>query len=193
MKSETLKDYFIKKIQNRDFSDFTGTDLSFHVPVSTGFLNLIMNSMNVAVPAMKDLESVEFSELNDDKFKIKINHRLMNKRVDCAIHEIGYTMHGQPVLTIEFTDGMKFYESAVLNALFFVRKGWSWLNSKMADDDSRLPAKRNSVFELTGSHLSVNLSEWLRKQGLDVLIPMIKWERISTKNKMLIIDFRLKI
>lgn len=193
MKLETLKDYFLTKIKERDFSDFMGTDLSFHIPVSTPFLNFVLNSVITTLPGLKDLESVEFSELNDDKFKVKIHHKLMNKSVNCTIHEIGYTMHGNPVLTIEFIDGLKFYERVVLNAFFFVWKGWGWLKSKMADNDSQLPAKRNPVFEVTGSYLSVNMSELLRKQGLDVLVPMLKWEHFSTKNEMLIVDLGLKV
>ncbi len=193
MKSESLKEYFLTKIKERDFSDFNGTDLVFHFPVSTSFLNFILNAVVITSPGMKDLESVELSELNDDKFKVKIHHKLMNKSVNCAIREIGYTMHSQPVLTIEFIDGLKFLERAALNAFFFVRKGWGWLKTRMADNDSQLPVKRNPVFEVTGSHFSVNMSELLRKQGLDVLVPMLKWERLSTKNEMLIIDFRLKV
>lgn len=181
------------KIQERDFSDFSGTDLSFHFPVAAPFLNFVLSSMVATSPGMKDMESVEFSELNDDKFKVNIRHKLMNKSVKCAFHEMGYTKHLQPVLTIEFIGGLKFYERVVLNAYFFVRKSWGWLKTKMADDDSQLPAKRNQVFEVTGSHLSVNMSEWLRKQGLGVLVPMIKWEGFSTKNEMLMVDFRLKI
>ncbi|HKI89206.1 MAG TPA: hypothetical protein VKA38_09270 [Draconibacterium sp.] len=193
MKSETLKEYFLTKIKERDFSDFSGTDLSFHVPVSTPLLNFVLNSKVTPLPGMEDMKSVELSELNDDKFRIKINHDLLNKTVNCAIHEIGYTMHGQPVLTFEFIGGFKFYERVILNALFFVQKGWGWLKSKTADDDTKLPAKRNPVFEVTGSHLSVNMSEWLRVQDLDILIPMVKWERFSTKSEMLIVDFRLKV
>jgi len=192
MKSETLKEYFLTKITERDFSDFSGTDLAFHIPVSAPFLNFVLSSMVATSPGMNDLESVEFSELNDDKFRVKIHHKLLNKNVNCAIHELGYTMHSQPVLTIEFIGGLRFYERMVLNAFFFVRKGWGWLKTKMADDDTKLPAKRNPVFEVTGSHLSVNMSELLRRQGLGVLVPMLKWEQFSTKNEMLIVDFRLK-
>jgi len=193
MKSETLKEYFLTKIKERDFSDYSGTDLAFHIPVSTGFLNFVLSSMVTAMPGMKDLESVELSELNEDKFRIKIEHRLLKKSLNCSIHEMGYTMHSQSVLTIEFIGGLRFYERMILNAFFFVRKSWGWLKTKMADDDTKLPAKRDTIFEVTGSHLSVNISELLRKQGLSVLVPMLKWERFSTKNEMLIVDFRLKV
>lgn len=193
MKSETLKEYFLTKIKNRDFSDFSGTDLAFHIPVSKPFLNFVLSSMVAASPGMKDFELVELSELNDDKFKVNIHHKLMNKSLNCAIHEMGYTMHGQPVLTIGFIDGLKFYERMLLNAFFLVRKGWGWFKSKMSDNDSQLPVKRNPVFEVTGSHLSVNMSELLQKQGLNVLVPMLKWERFSTNNEMLMVDFKFKV
>jgi hypothetical protein len=193
MTFEPLKDYFLTKIKERDFSDFIGTDLSFHVPVSTSFLNFIFNTQIVNSPGMRDIESVEFSELHDDQFKIKLDHSLINKNLNCSLHEMGTTRHGQPVLTIEFIGGLKRFERTILNALFFLRKGWGWLKSKTADDNTTLPAIRNPVFEVTGTHLAINMSEFLRMQGLDVLIPLIKWERLSTKNDMLILDFRLKV
>ncbi len=132
----TLKEYFLTKIKNRDFSDFTGTDLSFHIPVSTTFLNFILNMLVTSSAGMKGLESVELSKLNDDQFMVKIKHSLIKKKLRCSIHEIGSTRHGQPVLTIEFIGGLKFYERTILNALFFLRKGWGWLKSKTADDDT---------------------------------------------------------
>lgn len=193
MNFEPLKDYFLTKIKERDFSDFNGTDLLFHFPVSTSFLNFIFNSQIVNSPGMSDIESVEFSDLHDDQFKIKLNHSLIKKNLNCSLHDMGTTRHGQPVLTIEFIGGLKSYERTILNALFLLRKSWGWLKSKTADDNTTLPVKRNPVFEVTGSHLAINISEFLRMQGLDILIPMLKWERISTKNEMLILDFRLKI
>ena len=193
MKSDSLQNYFLSKIQNNNHEGLKGTGITFHIPVKSSFLNYAAQTMLTGSDGVKDLHSVELSDFNHDEFLVQIDHKLIKKTVRCKFHEIEFNRYNEPELTIEFLEGIKFYEKAALNTVNKVQKGWKWMKSQFSGNNQKALEARKTPFKITGSKVVVYFSEMLRKQNLGYLNPLIRWDRFSTKNDSLILDFRIKI
>jgi hypothetical protein len=70
MSANTIKGYFLEKIEQRNFSGIEGTRLSFHIPVQEDFLNFVFKTLIADPNTMNDFKELRFSEMNDDEFKV---------------------------------------------------------------------------------------------------------------------------
>ena len=190
MSADTIKDYFLEKLEQRDLSGMEGARLSFHIPVQEDFLNFILKTLIADPNAMNDFEEVHFSEMDNDEFRVKIDHSMFDREIRCKIHDIEYNSHSDRVLRIQFLEGIKFYEKALLSIFGKAKNSWtSFKNALKSGDDEDGPG---AVWKISGSKVKINLDALLRKQELAFLIPMVAWKGIITKNNSIIIDFELK-
>lgn len=191
MSADSIKEYFLEKFEKRDVKGMEGTRLSFHIPVHEDFLNFVLKTVTADPNAMNDFEKVHFSEMNDDEFRVKIDHTMIDREIRCKIHDIEYNSHSDRVLRIEFLKGIKFYEKALLSIFGKAKSNWSLFKHalKSGDDDEY---GSGVVWKISGSKIKINLDALLRKQNLAFLIPMADWKGIITKNNTIIFDFELK-
>ncbi len=191
MNSEPIKNYFLDKLKKPGFGGLNGTELAFHIPVHVDFVNAAVAGFIIESEGLKDFKEVVFSEVENDKFQIHVNHKLIDKNIRCGFHPVMYNKHSEPLLAIEFLDGIKFYEKAILNGFGAFKKGWSKLKSVFKNDPDDSDTK-SSLWEISGSKVVINFTALLDKQDLDYLNPMIQWDNISTRNDFFIIDFKIK-
>ncbi len=192
MESNSIKDYFITRLNEGEFGDLKGTNLSFHLPVKVTFMNFAIRTMLSNNEKMKDFESVVFIEMENNEFELKVLHKRINKTIRGKFHPIEYNSHYEPELTIEILKGLKFYEKAAIETFFTVKKGWDWIKSKVNNDAKALDAPKE-FWKLSDSKLILNFHRLMRKQGYGFLNPLIKWDGFSTNDNRLIIDIRIKI
>ena len=190
MSADTIKDYFLEKLEQRDLSGMEGARLSFHIPVQEEFLNFVLETMTADPEAMNGFKEIRFSEMNDDEFRVKIDHSMIDREIRCKIHDIEYNSHADRIVRIEFLEGIKFYEKALLGIFGKAKSSWSFFKHGLkSDDDSDEPEE---FWKLSGSKVKINLDALLRKHELAFLVPMVDWKGIITKNNSIIIDFELK-
>jgi hypothetical protein len=191
MSANTIKGYFLEKIEQRNFSGIEGTRLSFHIPVQEDFLNFVFKTLIADPNTMNDFKELRFSEMNDDEFKVEIDHSMIDREIRCKIHDIEYNSHSDRILRIEFLKGIKFYEKALLSIFGKSKRSWtSFKNALKSGDDDEDGS--GAVWKISGSKVKINLDSLLRKQNLAFLIPMAEWKGIITKNNTIIFDFELK-
>lgn len=191
MRADSVKDYFLEKLEKRDLKEMEGASLSFHIPVQEDFLNFVLQTLIADPNAMNDFEEIHFSEMNDDEFRVKIDHTMIDREIRCKIHDIEYNSHSDRILRIEFLEGIKFYEKALLSIFGKAKRSWTSFKHalKSGDDDED---GSGAVWKISGSKVKINLDALLRKQNLAFLIPMADWKGIITKNNTIIFDFELK-
>ncbi|MFW6246176.1 MAG: hypothetical protein ACOC13_01870 [Tangfeifania sp.] len=190
MNGDTIKEYFRQKIEQRDFNGIGGARLKFHIPVQEDFLNFVFKTLIADPNAMNDFEEVHFSEMDNDEFRVKIDHSMIDRKIRCKIHDIEYNSHSDRVLIIRFLEGIKFYEKALLSIFGKAKNSWtSFKNALKSGDDEDGPG---AVWKISGSKVKINLDALLRKQDLAFLIPMADWKGIITKNNTIIFNFELK-
>ncbi|MGM0620774.1 MAG: hypothetical protein ACQETJ_07005 [Bacteroidota bacterium] len=191
MSTDALKDYFLKKLKTPALSGMEGARIAFHIPVQEDFVNFVLQTLIADPDAMNDFEEVHFSEMDNDEFRVKINHAMIDKNLRCRIHDIEYNCHSERVLKIEFLEGIKFYEKALLSIYDKAKSGWSSFKNalKSGDDDED---GSDAFWKISGSKVKINLDALLRKLSLAFLIPMADWKGIITKNNTIIFNFELK-
>jgi hypothetical protein len=187
---ELLKNFLLAKLQIQNYEGIKGASLIFHIPVQAKLINFIIRTIISTTDAMKDFESVHVSELFNDEMLVKINHKKINRTVRCKIHDLEFNRNSEPRLTIEITGGLHFYEKAALDSVMAVRKSWKWIKSKFSENKKALKEPAKAV-RISGSEIIIHLNELLRNQDLGYLTPVIKWDRVSTSENSLIIDFRI--
>jgi len=190
MSADILKDYFLEKLEKSDLSGFEGASLSFHIPLQEDFLNFVLETMITDPERMDDFKEIHFSEMNNDEFRVKIDHSMIDREIRCKIHDIEYNSHADRIVRIEFLEGIKFYEKALLTIFGKAKSSWSIFKHALKSDDDN--EEGDAFWKLSGSSVKINLDALLRKQELDFLIPLMKWKGIITKNNSIIIDFELK-
>lgn len=191
MSADSVKDYFLEKLEKRDLKGMEGASLSFHIPVKEDFLNFVLQTLIADPNTMNDFEEVHFSEMDNDEFRVKINHSMIDKNLRCRIHDIEYNSHSDRTLKIEFLEGIKFYEKALLSIFGKAKRSWtSFKNALKSGDDDEDGS--GAVWKISGSNVKINLDALLRKQGLAFLIPMADWKGIIIKNNTIIFNFELK-
>ena len=189
MSAETIKEYFRQKIEQRDFSGISGARLKFHIPVQETFLNFVLDTMISDPEKMNDFEEIHFSDMNDEEFELKIDHKMIDRNLRCKIHDVEYNNHYERTVKIEFLDGIRFYEKALLSIFGKAKSGWTSIKNALTsghDDEG------GAFWKISGSKVKVNLDALLRKQDLSFLIPLVELKGITTKNNSIVIDFELK-
>ena len=189
MSSDILKNYFLEKLKKSDLSEIRGASLKFHIPVQEDFLNFMLETMITDSEAMNDFKEIHFSEMNNEEFLVKIDHNMIDKHIRCKIHDIEYNSQAERIVRIEFLEGIKFYEKALLSLFGKAKSSWSIFKNALKSDED---GEDGTFWKLSGSKVKINLDALLRKQELAYLIPMVDWKGIITKNNSIIIDFELK-
>ena len=189
MSADTIQEYFRKKIEQHDISGIEGASLQFHIPVQEDFLNFLMKTLIASPDKMNDFKELKFSELNNEEFKVKIDHKMIDREISCKIHEIEYTGHSDREVKIEFLKGLKFYEKILLGLFGKVKLNWWFFKNALESGEED---ETGAFWKLSGSKLKINLDALLRQQDLAFLVPMVDWKGIITKNNSIFIDFELK-
>jgi len=189
MSANILKDYFLEKLENHDLTGMEGARLACHIPVQENFLNFLMNTLIASPDKMNDFKELHFSEMSDDKFLVKIDHKIIDREIRCKIHEIEYTGHSEREVEIEFLKGIKFYEKVLLGLFGKVKYNWWFFKNALESGEED---ESGAFWKLSGSKIKINLDVLLRQQNLAFLVPMVDWKGIITKNNSIIIDFELK-
>lgn len=192
MDFESLKGLFLEKLQKRDFKGFKGGNLSLYIPIQEGLLNSLIEYLISTSKRMQDFEYLAFNELDNNRFLVVIKHRKLNKTVRCEIQDIEYNSKSEPILNIDFLEGLKFYEKIALDSAMVIHKGWKKFKSLFKDEPDTTK-KQNLPIDISSSGLSLNLAKVLSHLELDYLNPLIAWKQISTNENKLIIDLSIKI
>jgi hypothetical protein len=192
MHSETLNGFLSEKLQKQDFNGIKGTNLAFHIPVEEELLNSIIQTIISTSEKMEDIHTLHFSEMDENKFLIYIDHKRLNKTIRCEIQELDYNSRSEPILQIKFLEGFQLFEKFALTSVISIKKGLNWFKSKWHDETS--PREQaETAFKISSSKLTLNISQLLKQQNLDYLIPLITWNDISTNEDKLVIDFNIKV
>lgn len=192
MSADTIQEYFRQKIERRDFSGIEGARLKFHIPVQETFLNFVLNTMISDPEKMNDFKEIHFSDMNDEEFGLKIDHKMIDRNLRCKIHDVEYNSHYERIVEVEFLNGIKFYEKALLNVFRTAQSGWSAFKNALKDDDEDEIDTSGPFWKISGSKVKISLDGLLRKQDLSFLIPLVDVKGITTKNNSIVIDFELK-
>ncbi len=181
----------LNKLNEQDYSGFEGSHLSVHLPIEEGLVNAILDELITNSEGMKDFHAIAFSDLNEDEFIVSINHKKINKTIRCLLHQVSYNKHSEPVLIIEFLEGIRFYEKLALKSATTFQKSWKWIKSKFHDDKEGHKTS-GAAIDISSSSVTINFADILRKQDLDYLNPLITWEDFSARENKLIIDLSIK-
>ncbi len=192
MNSESLKDFILNELQKHDHDGLKGTKLSVHIPIQEKLLNIIAQTIVSTSEAMKDFDSLYFSEMGENEFLLYIDHKKFKKNIRCEIQGIEYNYYSDPILKIKFLEGIHFYEKVALKSATTFKKGWKWLKTKWQDENGSQEKAKPAV-DISSSKLKINLSQLLKQQDLDYLTSLISWEDVSTHENTLVIDFSIKV
>src|SRR5690554_5236226 len=110
MDLEPLKHNILERLQEGNFDGFKGVNMSFRIPLQKELLNDILETLISTTDAMKDFESVKLKEMVLNEFTVDVNHRKLKKTIRCRIIGINYNQNSEPLLEIEFVEGIRFYE-----------------------------------------------------------------------------------
>lgn len=180
-----------EKLEKYDLNGIRGSFLLFVIPIYENPLNTIIASVISDSEEMSDFKSIHISNLDEEEFIIRVEHQKINKTLRCRLHNITYNNDSEPILIIEFIEGIRFYEKIALLSASTYKKGLKWFKSKFQVDDEDT-FKSRSAFDISSSHLTINLAELLRKLKLNFLNKLITWKEISAKGNKLIIEFYIK-
>jgi hypothetical protein len=192
MDSEVIKNYFLEKLKAPDYDGLKGVDVNIHVPVKMSFVNFALRTMISTSEGMKDFREIVFSEVDDRRFLVKVNHKMIKRKVRCYFHPIEVNRHQEQELTIEFLDGIRFYEKAALSTFNTFRKGWSRFKKAFRGTGPKAIEGAKPFWKITGSYVAINIDALLRKQELGFVAPALRIRDISTSDKKIIIDVKLK-
>ena len=192
MDFELIRNYFQDKLKHRDYSTIEKSSLSVHFPVHEGILNLFVANIIASSQELKDFKSLVFSELNNNRFAVHINHRKINRTLRCEIHDIGFNDYSEVLIIIKFIDGLRMYEKIAINSALAIKKRWNWFKSQM-NDSYTAETKKNSAIDFSSKGLIINVTHILKQQGFDYLIPLVEWKDITTKGNRLIFDLNIII
>lgn len=190
MNPGNLKNTLLQKLQRKDHSGIKGGKVSFHIPIQESLLNVILAASISSSEGLKDFRSIHFSDLNDEEFVVRVDHRKINKTIRCQLHNISYNKDAEPLLRIEFVEGIRFYEKIALLSATTFQKGMKWFKSQFQDEEEE-NKKSKSAVDISTSLLTINLAQLLRQQDLDYLNPLITWKEVSARENTLIIDFNI--
>ncbi len=188
----SLQNMLLEKLQEQNYNGVKGARLSVYLPVQEGLLNSILNELITNSDGMKDFQSLTFSDLNDNEFIVAINHKKINKTIRCLVHPVSNNKYSEPVLTVEFLEGIRFYEKIALKSAITFQKSWKWFKSKFSDGKEGHKSA-GSAIDISSSSITINFADLLRQQGLEYLNPLITWEEFSTRENKLIIDLSIKM
>lgn len=191
MNAQSLNERMFNMLQEQNFEALKGSRLSVHLPIQEELLNFTLAELIATSEGMKDFEEIVFSDLNDDEFVVSIKHKKLDKTIRCLIHHITYNKLSEPLLNIEFLEGIRFYEKIALKSATTFKKGWSWFKSQFTDSSEENKPSPPAV-DISSSSVTINFANLLRQQGLGYLVPLVNWEKISTQENKLIIDLSLK-
>jgi len=192
MDSEAIKTYFLEKLKTPGYDGLKGADLSLHIPVKAQMLNFALRTLISTEPGMKDFEEIVFSDLNDNRFWIKVNHKMLDKTIRCKIHEVGINSRQEQEVVVEFLDGVKFYEKVAINTFNTFKKGWSRFKKTFRGTGTKAIEGGRNFWKLSGSHVVINIDALLQKQSIAYLRPAFQVSDITTKENRLIFDIRIK-
>lgn len=192
MDSEVIKTYFLEKLKTPGYDGLKGADVSLHLPVKVQFINFTLRTLISTEDSMQDFEELILSDLNDNRFWIKINHKLLRKTIRCKIHGVETNYRNEQEIAIEFLDGVKFYEKLAINAVNTFRKGWSRFKKALRGTDPKAIEGTRKFWKLTGSHITLNLNSFLQEQKVGYLVPALRVRDITTKENRLIFDIQIK-
>lgn len=192
MDSEVIKNYFLEKLKAPGYDGLKEIDLNLQVPVKMSFVNFALRTMISTSEGMKDFKEIVFSEVDDRRFLVKVNHKMIKKRVRCLFHQIEINRHQEQELTIEFLDGIKFYEKAALNTFNTFRNGWSRFKKAFRGKGPKAIEGTKPFWKITGSYVTINIDALLRKQDLGYIVPALRIRDVSTSDKRFVIDVRIK-
>ena len=191
MAEESLKDNLWSRLREGNFNGIKGTNITFRVPVHVDLLNSILEKLVSSTDAMKDFRRIHFSDIGYNQFTVDVHHQKINKSIRAEIAGISYNQNSDPILTILFIGGIKFYEKIALDSALVFRKGLNWFKSAMTDTPEK-PPEKGSWYELSSGNLKINLAGLLNQQNLDYLPPIVKWEKILADDNTIIIKFSIK-
>lgn len=192
MDSEVIKNYFLEKLKTPGYDGLQGTDLKLYLPVKVSFINFALRTMISTSDGMKDFKEIAFSEADERRFVIKVNHKRIKKTIRCEFREIEVNRHMEQELTIEFLDGIKFYEKAALNTFNTFRSGWGRFKAAFRGSGPKAIEGEKPFWKVTGSYVRINIDALLRKQDLEFVAPMLRVRDVTTKDNRFVIDLRIK-
>jgi len=192
MDSDALKNYFLEKLKAPGYDGLNGVDMAIHIPLKINLLNFILRTMISTSEGMKDVHEIVFSEVDNNRFLLKVNHKLIKKKIRAQIEPIETNERGEQELTIEFLDGIKFYEKAAINTFNTFRSGWSRFKRAFKGTGPKALEGPKTFWELTGSHVKINFDALLQKQDMGYLAPALDMRDITTRDNRFIIDLRIK-
>lgn len=192
MDSEVIKSYFFEKLKTPGYDGLQGVDLMLHLPVKVTFVNFALRTMISTSEGMKDFKEIVFSEVDNRRFLIKVNHKMIKKTIRCRFHEIEINRHHEQELTIEFLDGIKFYEKAALNTFNTFRKGWSRFKAAFRGSGPKAIEGERPFWKITGSYVTINIDALLRKQDLGFVAPALRVQDVTTVDSRFVMDVKIK-
>ena len=192
MDSEVIKEYFLQKLKTPGYDGLKGIDVNLHIPVKMTFVNYSLRTLISTSDSMKDFREIVFSEVDDRRFLVKVHHKRIKKRVRCLLHQVEINRHQEQELTIEFLDGIKFYEKAALNTLNTFRKGWSRFKKAFRGTGQKALEGSKPFWKITGSYLTINIDALLRKKEFGFIVPALRIRDVTTSDKKFIIDVLIK-
>lgn len=191
MDLEPLKHNILERLQEGNFDGFKGVNMSFRIPLQKELLNDILETLISTTDAMKDFESVKLKEMVLNEFTVDVNHRKLKKTIRCRIIGINYNQNSEPLLEIEFVEGIRFYEKFALDSAMALKKSWNWFRSRRKEEEE-IPKDSGSWLTVSSKGLTVNIAGLLDKQNLPYLNKMVVWENLLTAENKLIIVFSIK-
>ncbi|MFW6310165.1 MAG: hypothetical protein ACOC1D_03600 [Prolixibacteraceae bacterium] len=192
MDSEVIKNYFFEKLKAPGYDGLKEIDISLNVPVKMSFVNYALRTMISTSEGMKDFKEIVFSEVDERQFLVKVSHKMIKKRVRCLFHQIEINRHQEQELTIEFLEGIKFYEKAALNTFNTFRSGWSRFKKTFRGTGPKAIEGTKPFWKITGSYVTINIDALLKKQDLGYIVPALRIRDVSTSDKRFVIDLRIK-
>lgn len=192
MDSEKIKNYFLEKLKTPGYDGLKEIDLLLYLPVKTSFVNFALRTMISESEGMKDFKEITFSEVDGRQFVLKLNHKLIKKKLRCRFREIEVNRFAEQELTIEFLDGIKFYEKAALNTFSSFRKGWSRFKAAFRGTGPKAIEGERPFWQVSGSHVTLNIDALLRKQDMGYLTPALRVRDVTTNDSRFIVDVKIK-
>src|SRR5690606_9665691 len=125
----------------------------------------IVESLISSNDAMKDFKKIHFRDIALNQFTVDVNHKKLNKSIRGEISRINYDNNSEPVLSIYFIEGIKFYEKLAIDSTMAFRKGWNWFKTALREEP-QAPDKSALWYELSSDSIKINLAGLLRQQKL---------------------------
>ena len=190
MYSEILKNYIEQFTNKPEDSSLPEGKVTIHLPVHVTLINLILTDLISTNNGLKDFNALELSNLDNNEFTIRVDHKKINKTLRCNIRDVGYNDYSEALIIIDFIEGLRFYERIAIKSVLALQKGWHNFRSKV-QESSNTEAGTESIIYFDSKGIVINISQALKNQKLQMLNKLIKMGDITTSDDQLIIDFEL--